>query len=68
LRERNYYKWQIIPWPKGVTVSEESFFPCCIYYEVVTMLKVPEEDFKDNYICGKPSPALVEEILGRWRI
>jgi hypothetical protein len=53
---------------KGVNVNEESFFQCCIFYEVVTMQIVPEEEFANNYICGKYAPTLAEEVFARWRL
>lgn len=68
LVDRDLEGWKLIPWPKGITVSEESFFQCCIYLQVVTMLTVPDTDFDDNYICGKSNAALVEEIFAKWRI
>jgi hypothetical protein len=68
LENKDWTSWQDIPWPKRLAVTEESFFQCCIYFQVVTMLSVPEAEFEGNYICGKPNPALAEEILARWRI
>ena len=68
LEQKNWESWKDLNWPKGITVDEQSFFQCCIFYQVVTMQKVPDADFEGNYLCGKYSPAMAEQILDRWRI
>lgn len=68
LQTKDYEVWSRLLWPKGIKIDEESFFQCCIFYEVVTMQRVPEKDFTDNYFCGKAQPALAEEIFAHWRI
>lgn len=68
LKNKDWDEWQTIQWPKGIKLDQETFFQCCIYYEVVKMQTVPEEEFANNFICGKYEPALAEEIFARWRI
>lgn len=68
LQTEDWEGWNKLPWPKGVSVTQESFFQCCIFYKIVTMQEVPEQEFEDCYIVGKAEPALAEEIFARWRI
>lgn len=68
LRDKDWESWEAIDWPKGIKPTQDSFFQCCIFYEIVQLQRVPEADFENNYLMGKPSPAMAEEILGRWRI
>jgi len=68
LNDEDYSVWEAYKWPKGVTPTTETFYNCCIFYKIVQLLQVPEEDFTDNYIIGKSNPAQAEQIMDRWRI
>jgi hypothetical protein len=68
LKDSDWNRWQELPWPKGVTVGADEFFQCCIYYQVVRMQVVPEEEFHGNFITGESNPALAEEVFARWRM
>lgn len=68
LETGDYDAWCAVDWPKGLTPDTETFYNCCNYYKIVRLQKVPESDFKDNYILGKSNPAQAELVFDRWRI